>query len=273
MVEDSNVFEAYAERAQRVVDRAASLVGQLPSLTDRDAIAKVLLTEGIFSPASRGGDEDLRIAFESCLRPECRLELMSEGISAQIGLMIRAQFQAAATRGELVAEAMVKMLDVLTLEAGGRVHMAMDDDKPAILWADILRAVDARQVNQAEDLLTEFIDEEHAVWIGDQPYLLVDSLLFTVPRVVTGLSRRPREKRAIFQAGHRVFSAALRSYPEKAFELLIPLAKAEVEEHGLGVVQEAETEARYALGPEGQPSKPVLKVTRGDDGEIKVERI
>jgi len=272
VVEDRSVFEAYAERAKGVLDRADSLVGQLPSLPDSEAIAKALLTEGIFSPASRGGDNSLGMAFVSCLRPEYRSEIMSEGTSARIGLQTRAEFQAAATRGEPVAEAMVDMLDVLKQEAGGRLRMAMAGDKPAIRWEDILRAVDARRGNRAEKLLMEFTEEKQAVWLGDHPYLLVDCLVWTAPRVVMALSRRPREKRTIFRAGQTIFSAALRSRPE-AVDMIAEVVKAEVEEQGLGVLQEAETETRYAVGQGDQPDEPVFKVTEGEAGEITVEKI
>jgi len=274
VVEDRSVLEAYAERAKGVLDRADSLVGQLPSLTDAETIAKALLTDCIFSPmlTSGGGDEGLRVAFESCLRPEYRLGIMSEGASARIGLLTRAEFQAAATRGEPMAEAMLNMLDVLRQESGGLLRMAMAGDKPAILWEDILQAVDARKGNRANSLLMEFMEEKQAVWIADHPYLLVDYLVWTAPKVVTELARRPRDKQSIFRAGQGIFSALLRSRPDSV-DMLAEVVKAEVEEHGLGVLQEAGTEARYAVGQGDQPDEPVFKVAEGEAGEVTVEKI
>ncbi|MGE5508945.1 MAG: hypothetical protein ACM3RP_10755 [Chitinophagales bacterium] len=270
LVDDPAVLDAFEEKASGAWDEVLDFLGEDPEPANARLTAMSLLAVRVFSPDPSEREDDWRADFAACWRPEYREEIMAAGDSEIIWNKVCADYRQAAKQGNPVGAAMLKMLEVLRQE-GGRLRMAMAGTKAAVLWEDVLRAADATTKVKAEKLLLEFVEEQFATWIGDKPYLLVNSLIWSAPKVVMRLSRRPREKTAIVKAGSEIFSAVLDTHPE-AWDKLGDLVKSVVEEESLGALQEAETEARSAVGPD-QPSEPALKVTEGEDGEVKIDRV
>jgi|GEM_PF-1628932 len=262
----------YVQKAQEVLHEAVNLCQANPDQRrDPSTVATVLLLDRIFSHLAERRDEALRGAFEDCLEPDYRADFMTQGTSTYIWFQTRCEFRNAMdAEGDPVAEAMVDMLDTLKQEVQD-LRMGMVGDAPAILWADLLTAVGARNGHKAQAMLQEFVDDEYAKPMGVQSYVLIDSLIWTVPKMVVGLSRKPKEKRHLVDAGYRIFSATLRSRAED-IGIVTEVIKKDVQGNGLGVIQEAETEARYALSSGQHHGAPVFIVNEDQDGNVKVRR-
>lgn len=272
LVEDVDVLDEYDAKAGAVWDDVVDRLGDQYTPDQKQLVAEFLLASGVFSSRPGERDESLRAAFEACWRPEHREAVLAAGESDLIWRREHADCHHAAKQGDPVASAMMHMMDVLQKEGGGKPpRMAMAGDTPAILWEDMLRTVDARTGAEADALLVELVEEEFATWIRDKPYVLINSLIWSAPKLVKRLSRNPREKVAIDKAGGEIFSAILNKHPE-AWNKLGELVKGVVEEDGIGALQEAEAGALNTIGPDPSGT-PVLKVSESEDGEVKVERV
>jgi hypothetical protein len=272
LVEDQNVLDEYDEKAGAVWDDVVDRLGGQHTPDDLQFMAMFILAIRIFAARPAERDDSLRAAFEACWRPEYREDVMAAGASDLIWRREHADCFHAAKQGDPVASAMMHMMDVLQKEGGGKPpRMAMAGDTPAILWEDLLRTVDARTGAEADALLVELVEEGFATWIGDKPYVLINSLIWSAPKMVKRLSRNPREKVAIDKAGGEIFSAILNKHPE-AWNKLGDLVKSVVEEDGIDALQEAEAEALTTIGPDPSGT-PVMVVTEAEDGEVGVYRV
>lgn len=270
LVDDVEVLDGYDEKAAGAWDEIIGYMGEGCDPVQAQLTTTSFLALRIFSPHPGYRDEAMRAAFEACWRPEYRAAIMAAGDSEVLWNQTCSDYRQAAKQGDNTAAAMVHMLDELT-KAGGRLRMAMAGEIPGIPWEDILWAAGAPAGHEADDMLHDFTEQGFAKWIGDMPHVLITALIWAVPKVVMQLSPRPEEKAALVEAGSRIFSSILDTNPE-AWDKLGEVVKSVVEEEGPGAILEAEADRLRILGP-SHPGEPALKVTEGDDGEVKVERV
>jgi len=195
---------------------------------------------------------------------------MAQATSNFIWVDVRCQFATeAALNNNPMAEAMVTMLDLLKEEAQD-LRMGMSGNGPAVLWDDLLLAVDAPHGRKANLLLSEFAKDGYVTMIDDQPFLLVVSFVWTIAKMVVELSRTPHQKRHLVDAGYRVFSATLRSRPE-IVGMLTDVIEEEVQEHGQGAIQNIDAETRQALELGEHCGELLFTVTKDQDGVVGVD--
>lgn len=273
IIHEPEAHAIYARKVTKVLSEEMDLRRQSCDSMDPATFGPALLSERVFSPKAEQRDDSLRAAFVACLDPDYQELVMTQGTSNYVWVQTRIQCDAAtaAGKGNPVAEAMVNMLDTLKQEVP-TLCMDMLDDVPAILWEDLLTAVNAPRGRKANALLKQFMEEGYAAQHAGKTYVLFDSLIWTLPQMVVELSLKRREKKHLVDAGYKIFSAILHSH-SSVTDAVVKIIRAEVEEGGIGRVQEAMTEARHLLGPAEEPDALEFTVSENLVGHVSVERL